>query len=354
MTPGPIPVRGLTEGAILAALVALFTVAATFLPVAGIASFYVTPIPLTLLVVRHGARIAVLAALVAALIAAALGGPLTGLVIILTFAPLGIALGVRLRAPRPAARTLIVCGAVATASILVNLGLTLVISGVNPVTTTIEAMRQGQENALRFYNRLGISGDQLEQMSGVMRQVVELMPRIIPLLIVIGGVTTAYVNFEVTRFVLRRFGIVVPALPPVSSWRAPALFLWTLPAGMGLLWASSAWAVPFAVPGETLRMLPYDDLTAVARTAAPRFPALQALGLNLSILAQMVYSLLGLVAAWVLLERYRAPRWLRWTALAFAFTSPPLGMVVFFLGLADAAFDLRGRWRAARTAEASP
>jgi len=354
MTTGSIPVRGLTEGAILAALVALFTVAATVLPVAGIASFYVTPIPLTLLVVRHGARVAVLAALVAALIAAALGGPLTGLVIILTFAPLGIALGVLLRVPRPASRMLLVCGVVATASILVNLALTLAISGFNPVTTTVDAMRQGQENAVRFYSRLGISREQLEQMSGVMRQVVDLMPRIIPLLIVVGGVTTAYVNFEVTRFVLRRFGIAVSALPPVSSWRAPTVFLWTLPVGMGLLWVSSVWPVPFPLPGETLRMLPPDDLTAVVRTAAPRFPALHALGLNLSVLAQMVYSMLGLVAAWVLLERYGAPRWLRWAALAFAFTSPPLGIAVFFLGLADAAFDLRGRWRAARPAEASP
>jgi len=354
MTTRTIPVRGLTEGAILAALVALFTVAATVLPVAGIASFYISPIPLTLLVVRHGARVAVLAAVVAALIAAAVGGPLTGLVIILTFAPLGIALGATLRTRRSASTALLVCAAVAAVSLLANLGLTLAISGFNPVQTTIEAMRQGQENAIRFYTRLGFNREQLEQMSGMMRQVVDLMPRIIPLLVLIGGVTTAYVNFEVTRFVLRRFGITAPALPPISSWRAPALFLWTLPVGMALVWLANASPAPFQLPEETRRMLPPDDLTAIAWTPTTRYPALQALGLNLSLLAQLVYAMLGLVAAWVLLERYGAPRWLRWMALALAFTSPPLGVAVFFLGLADAAFDLRGRWRAARAAEASP
>jgi len=353
MTTRTIPVRGLTEGAILAALVALFTVAATVLPVAGIASFYVSPIPLTLLVVRHGARVAVLAALVAALIAAAVGGPLTGLVIILTFAPLGIALGAMLRSGRPAPTALAVCATVTTLSILANLGLTLAISGFNPISTMLEGMRQGQENAMRFYAALGMRGEQLEQVSGVMRQIVELMPRIIPLLIVIGGLTTAYVNFEVTRFVLRRFGFSLPALPPISSWRAPALFLWVLPLGMLLVWLASASPAPVALPGETLRMLPPDDIAAIARAPASRYPGLQTLGLNLFILAQMVYALLGLVAGWVLLERYGAPRWLRWMAVAFAFTAPQLGIAVFFLGLADAAFDLRGRWRAARAAEVS-
>ncbi|OFX12942.1 MAG: hypothetical protein A2V59_01915 [Armatimonadetes bacterium RBG_19FT_COMBO_69_19] len=353
MTNRIIPVRGLTEGAILAALVALFTIAATVLPVAGIASTYISPIPLTVLVVRRGIRVAVLAALVAAGISAAVGGPLTGLTIVLTFAPLGIALGAVLRARKPATTALLICTVVATASILANLAITLAISGFNPIVTMIEGMRQGQQSAVGFYRGLGISPEQMEQISGVMRQVVELMPRIIPLIIVIGGLTTAYVNFEVTRFVLRRFALPVPALPPMSSWRVPAFFLWSLPVALTLVWFANAARAPFVLPDETLQMLPPDDVLAIAKTPASRYPGVEALGLNVFILAQMVYAILGLVAAWVLLERYGAPRWLRWMAVLFAFTTPQLGIAVFFLGLADAAFDLRGRWRAARTVEAS-
>jgi uncharacterized protein YybS (DUF2232 family) len=352
MSNRTIPVRGLTEGAILAALVALFTVAAALLPLAGIASTYISPIPLTILVVRRGIRVAVLGALAAAIISAAIGGPLTGLTIVVTFAPLGITLGAVLRAGRPAGTALLATAAVATLSVVANLALTLVVSGFNPYTTMIEAMARGQESALAMYRGLGIGSAQLEQASGVMRQIIELMPRLIPLLIVAGGVSIAYVNFEVTRFVLRRFRLPAPALPPITAWRAPALFLWVLPLGLVLVTVANAAQRPLTLPGATLGRLPADDVAAIARTSATRYPALETAGLNLFILAQMVYGLLGVIATWVLLERYRAPRWLRWTILFVIFSTPQLGLVVFFLGLADAAFDLRGRWRtAARRAE---
>jgi uncharacterized protein YybS (DUF2232 family) len=186
-----------------------------------------------------------------------------------------------------------------------------------------------------------------------MRQIFEIMPRLIPMLVVVGGVTTAYVNFEVTRFVLRRFRHPVPALPPLSSWRIPGPVMWALPLGIGLIWLAHAAPVPFDLPGETVRMVPPDDAGAAFYRASSRYPAMETAGLNLTIFTQVIFSMMGLVAAWVLLERYGAPRWLRWMAITFAFTSPQLGIAVFLLGLADAAFDLRTRWRAARVAEAS-
>lgn len=350
MTRRGLSVRGLTEGAILAGLVALFALATQYIPLLGVASALVCPLPLTLLVVRHSLRVGVLASLVSSVIAGMIGGPLTGLTILLTFAPLGIALGLAIRARLAGSTALLICGAVATASLLVNLAVTLVVSGFNPYTAMIQGMQQGQDVALQFYTRLGIDPARFEQMNAAMRQILDLMPRLIPVLVVVGGASVAYTNFEVTRFVLRRFGVSVTPLPPITGWRAPGFFLWLLPLGLGLVWLARAAPVPLA--GHPQRLLPPDDIRAIATSPVSRFPAVETAGLNLSILAQMAYSLLGLVAAWVLLERYGAPRWLRWVVLAFAFTTPSLGIAVFFLGIADAAFDLRGRWRRTRAVEA--
>jgi len=348
-----VTVRGLTESAILAALVALFALAARFMPLVGAASVFVCPIPLTVAVVRHGFRAGVLSALVAALIAAMVGGPITGLTIALTFAPMGIALGAAVRGNVPAGRVLLLTSAVATVSLLVNLGITLAISGINPYTLTIEGLQQGQESALDIYTRFGVDRARLEQQLGPYRQFIALLPRLIPLLVIAGAVTTAYVSFEVTRFVLRRFGYRVPALPPVSAWRVPALFVWVLPLSFILqLWARGH-PVPLGLSGATLRQLPPDDVVAILRGSSTRFPAIETAGLNITILAQMVFSVMGLVAAWVLLERYRTPLLLRWLIIVMAFSNPVLGAVAFFLGLADAVFNLRGRWRqGARMAEA--
>lgn len=341
-----ISIRGLTEGGILAALVALFTLAARYLPLIGVASTLISPLPLTILVVRHGLRTAIAAAAVAALLAGMIGGPLTGAAIILTFAPLGIAFGWVLRARFAAPAILLVCSGVAVTAVLANVLFTLVISGINPYTVMIEGMQQSQASTAQLYARLGIDVAASDQYRA-MQQFLRLMPRLIPLLVVVGGVVVAYLNFETTRFLMRRFGYTVPALPPISTWRAPTVFLWLLPLGLGLTWIAYAAPVPFDLPPETLRMLPAEDVAAAAGAPSSRYPLIETAGLNLSYLVQFIYMLLGLVVAWVLLERYGAPRWLRWVAILVVSTSPFLGYVIFFLGIADGAFDLRGRWRTA-------
>lgn len=309
-------VRGLTEGAILAALVALFALAARYLPLVDIASVFVCPIPLMLLVIRHGVRVALLAALVAAAIGAMVAGPLTGAAILISFAPIGIVLGIGVRQRFSAPAIVLIGSAVMTVSLLVSLALTLAIANVNPYALMIDSMRQGQESAVSIYERLGMDRQQIERTTGPMRQMIELLPRLIPLLIVVGGINTAYIDFQVGRLVLRKVGQELPALPPMSTWRVPPLFLWTLPVGFLLV----AWG-------------------------RGRSPALETAGLNLSILAQMIFSLQGLFVGWALLDRYKVSRWLRWAIIAVAVTNPLIGLLVFFLGLADAAFDLRRRWR---------
>ena len=354
MSRSSLTVRGLTESAILAALVALFALAARYVPLVGAASVFVCPIPLTIAVVRHGFRAGVLSALVAGLIAAMVGGPVTGLTIALTFAPMGIALGAAVRGNLPAGRILLLTSAVATVSVLVNLGVTLAISGINPYALTIEGLQRSQDSAVDLYAKFGVDRAQLERQLGAYRQLLALLPRLIPLLVITGGVTTAYISFEVARFVLRRFGYKINALPPLSAWRVPALFVWILPLSYVLqLWAQGNPAL-LELPAATLRQLPPDDVMAILREPSTRFPVIETAGLNVTIMAQMVFSAMGLIAAWVLLERYRTPPILRWFIIFLAFSNLALGAVAFFLGLADAVFNLRGRWRqASRMAEAS-
>ncbi|TMI77597.1 MAG: DUF2232 domain-containing protein, partial [Bacillati bacterium ANGP1] len=84
------PARGLTEGAILAALSAVAAIVGLVAPFVGI---LLAPIPLMLLVIRWGLRTAVLAAIVAGLILLQFFGPLNAVSMGGIFAPLGLALG---------------------------------------------------------------------------------------------------------------------------------------------------------------------------------------------------------------------------------------------------------------------
>lgn len=322
MNTRTVSVRGLSEGAILAALVALLAVAARYVPVLGLAAGLVCPLPLAALVIRHGLRVGILAATVAALIGGIIAGPLVSAAILLAFGPLGITLGIGVAREWSAARIVLAGSVVGTAGLSASLGITLALGGVNPYLVMIESMRQSQQFSAQFYAGLGVPPDQIERASGQMRQIIDLLPRLIPALIAIGGISTAYLNVVIGRAVLGRFGYRLPQLSPMREWSIPGPVMWLFVVGFALM----AW-------GGTLS------------------PSLQSAGLNLTALSQMAFAVQGLIVGWVLMERYHVVGWLRWIPIILALTNPLFSLAAFFLGLADSAFFLRERWR---TAAAEP
>lgn len=346
-----LPTRGLTEGALLAALVAVLAGAARYLPLVAVISPFVCPLPLALLVIRQGIRIALLASLVAALLATVLAGPLVGAVLLITFAPLGIALGLGVRQRRSAQAIVLISSAVAVCSLLINIQLTLVLAGVHPYTLMVQDMQRGLQEGMVLYSHLGYSHEQIEQLAGPFQQSLEILPKLVPLMIVLGGLTSAWLNYEVGRLVLRKLGQNLPALPPMSTWRVPMVFIWFLLLGVVLTWAARLTLAPLGLSAQTLRMLPRDDLAAILRTATSRYPGVELLALNLSFLTQLVFSFQGFLVGWVLMEKYGLPRWYRWGIIGFGLVAQAIGLIVYLLGLADAAFNLRRRWLPATRTE---
>ncbi len=311
-----VSVRGLTEGAILAALVALLAAIARYLPVFGVLAIFICPLPLVALVIRHGLRIAVLAAVVAAAIGTVVAGPLLGAGILLAFAPLGITIGFGIARGWSASRVVLIGSVVGAAVILGSLGATLAFAGVNPYTVIVDSMRQSQERADQFYRGLGVPQDQLDRASAQMRQAIDLLPRLVPVSVILAGAAAAWLNLTVGRIVLGRFGYRLPRLPSMREWEAPVPLMWLFVLGFILM----AWGGSVS-------------------------PTLETAGLNLTVLMQVAFTLQGLIVAWVLMERYGSAVWLRWVAIVFALTNPLFSLAAFFLGLADAAFFLRERWR---------
>lgn len=315
-----VPVRGLTEGAVLAALVAVLAFAARFLPLVGLAANFLCPIPLAVLVIRHGLRVAALATLVAIAIGSIISGPVTGFVIALGFAPVGLTIGFGLRRQLPASTIVLATGAAVLVSLILGGVAAQVGIGVDPRVTmreVIELNKRSLDEAMQRYAQLGIDTSKMDATVKMMRDFMDYSVRLIPLLLALGSLISAYANYEVARRVLRRVGYAAPALPPMSMWGLPVLALWALPLG-----------------------------SLLAVVGAQRLPALQAVGVNLAFFITIVLLTQGLLAGWVLLERYRFPKWYRVIVLVL-FMSGPTGLALFLLGLADAAFDLRRRWRTA-------
>lgn len=314
--------QGLTEGAILAALAAVFAVATRYLPIVGIATALLCPLPLAVLVIRHGFRVAAIAAVVATLVAAMLAGPIVGLAILIGFGPMGLVLGIGARRGWPAARTVLVGGLVSFASTVLNyLGL---LGGARiSLAEMQQTMERSMEMSAGLYARLGMSQAQIDAAAAQLGAVARLLPYMLPAMLVFGAVFAAWMNYEVGRRVLDRFGYRWPPLPPVRTWRVPAPAIWTLPIGFLLLAYGGQ-------PGA--------------------HPWLQSIGMSLTLTAQMVFSFQGLVVGWVVLGNYGFGRFAQVVAVIMVFTIPVLGIVVLALGLLDSALMIRDRWGVPRPA----
>jgi uncharacterized protein YybS (DUF2232 family) len=314
--------QGLTEGAILAALVALFAVATRYLPLVGIATALLCPLPLTVLVIRHGFKVAIIAAVAATLVGAMLAGPLVGLAILVSFGPMGLVLGIGARQGWPAVRTVLLGALVSFVSTILNY-LGLLGGGRISLGEMAKTMERSVEMSAGIYARLGMSQAQIDATSAQLREVARLFPYLLPAILVFGALFAAWLNYEVGRRVLDRFGYRWQPLPPIRTWRVPALVIW---------------------------FVPLSFLLASFGNQKGAHPLIHSAGMSLALTVQMVFAVQGILAGWVILGNYGFGRFAQVTAVAMVFMVPPLGLLVFTLGVLDSALRIRDRWGLPRAA----
>jgi uncharacterized protein YybS (DUF2232 family) len=324
--------RGLTEGAILAALVAMLALAARYLPLLGIVATLLCPLPLAVLVIRHGLRTATIAGVVATLVAGTLGGPLVGLMILISFAPIGLILGIGAHRNWNPARIVLLGGLVSFVSTVLNY-LGLMGGGRISMNEMTETMVRSTDMATNLYTRLGLSPEQISVATSQMHVAARMLPYLLPVALVFGALFAAWMNYEVGRRVLRRFGYALAALPPLRTWRIPAAAIWLVPVSYLLL-------VVGARAGAT--PIPTADVLLERFNASP--PLFERLGTSLVITMQSLFTIQGVIAGWVILGNYGFGKFAQAMAIMMVFAVPVLGVAAFFLGVMDSTLKIRERW----------
>jgi uncharacterized protein YybS (DUF2232 family) len=325
---GRIRTQGLTEGAILAALVAVLAVATRYLPPLALVTTYLCPLPFAMLVIRHGFKVAAIAGVVATLVGITLAGPLTGLLILVTFAPMGLVLGIGARQGWQPARVILLGTLVSSVSTAVSfMGL---MGGPGFAATfkeTSATMDRSIAMATEFYERFGMSKAQIDAMAGPMRELAKIFPYVLPGILVASAGMAAWLNYEVGRRVLKRFGYQLMALPPMGTWRVPYWVIWLWPLSSLLLLVSLQMGKP--VLSETI-------------------------GSSTQMLVMMVLAFNGLLAVWVILgnlELTKAERTIAMVFLVSMSTAVPLiNYLAVLLGLLDSVLKVRDRWGLPRPA----
>ncbi len=306
----------MTESGLLAAITVIMGLVAVYIPVLGMAAAILWPLPIIVLVVRHGLRWGVMAAVSAGAIMAMLIEPMVSLRMLITFGPVSLMLGYGFRQQWPAARVLLLSLLAAVIAMLAGLGLVFLITGINPFTLQLDIMKESIAASTEAYRSMGIDEAELAKTTEEFSKAMDAVALLLPLVLTASAILITYMNFWIGGRVLRRLGHEVPVLPAFAQWRLPKAFLYLFGfALVGMYWGGTR-----------------------------EVGLLYQISLNVNMFASFGGFLQGAaVLAW-LAKRARMSSWLLGVVLVFILFNGFFAQILAFVGLFDMIFDYRRRF----------
>ena len=308
----------LTESGLLTALSVVLALMAVYLPFIGFLLVLFWPLPLVVLVVRHGMRWGILASLAAGILVGLLVEPLLSLRLVVAFAPAGLLLGWAFAKGWSGVRTFMLTLLAAIAGQAAAVGLLLWVTDVNPLAMQVDILQSSFDSSLQLYESMGMSGADLAKAREDIEQGMKMLNYLFPLVFILMGLFYAVVSYMAGGRILRRLGHNVPQFPPFREWRLPQAFLYMFGfALVGLYWGGTR-----------------------------EISWLYQLSLNANVLAIMAGLLQGIVLVHCLLSHYKVSLPLRIVLYVFLIMNPFLAQVTAMTGLIDMLFDYRRRFAA--------
>ena len=308
-------VNSLTEGGILSAITVIMAVIAVYVPLLGMVALLLWPLPMIVLIVRHGLKWGLMSAVVAGILTAVLIEPLTALRLTLSFAPCGLALGIGYRKKWASTSVFATGMVVSIVSKVVALGLVFFLTGIHPFSSVFDMLDQSYGQTEAFYQSINMSAGQIEAARENYTANMAMVRQLVPLIVILAGLVDTAMNFIIGGKVLRRLGHEVVAFPPFMEWR--------LSPGFAYLYCFS--------------------LIGMYWGQAHGMPVLQQISLNANMLGTMAGMLQGLVLYECAMEHYHISKLINMIVIVLIFFSGVFMQILVFVGIFDMVVDYRSR-----------
>jgi len=307
--------KPLTEGALLTAITVLMALVGAYLIPYII---FLIPVPLTIIVYRHGLRLGISVATSSALLAGIVVHLLSVLVWLLVMGLVGIALGEAFREKFGAVKILSIGSIVSAGALLLMFLISYALFGINLVDVFEKMMTESMDQVIAIYKELGRSQDELSIMREKLEQYFRLIRVVMPGTLVITAVMLTLVNYWLARLILERLEgkAVVAWFPEFKTWRVPWYWAWGYILGTGLLLA-------YSLTGQRILMV---------------------IGFNLEVLFSYVFFIQGVAIGWFFLDKHKVHKTWRTIAVVFVLLTRSLFLIVTWMGVLDTWFDLRDRF----------
>lgn len=279
--------RPLVEGALFAAITAVFGIISLNLPLMSFFTDFLWGIPIIIVFIRHDWRIGVMALTVAGLLTLILTEPVMAGLLFLQLAPVAVAYGLMFKKRFPAGSVLLTGTLVTVIAEAFVLGL-LLYTQRNVFHFEEEISRQARE-AIEFYRKTGLLEQYAKQglNEAALRELVDGTVRLTKLLIpgsfVIVAAVKAALTYLVSVRVLERLGLGRFRLPAFSEWHLPWYASWAFLSGLLLTLAGDNYGMP----------------------------VLAAIGKNIVFICFPIFFIIGLAVSVHFFRRWTLPGWVK-------------------------------------------
>lgn len=308
-------IKPMAEGGILSAIAVIMALTSIYVPIIGTVVAFIWPLPIIVLVVRHGIRWGIMASVVSSLLIAMLIHPMQALMMFIGFGLVGIVLGYNYRRGFGAFKSLFIgmlSSIVAKAAVI---GLSMLLMNINPFATQLEVMDEAFKSSINIYRAAGMAEGELVKLEAELTQALELVRLLFPLVLIFAGMLDAYINFTVAGKVLRKLGNETAELTAFKDWRMPLwvvyLYAFSL---IGMYWGSTR------------------ELELLFRVS-----------LNANIFGTVLGFLQGMTLMASAADRYKLATVWRVILLILFLTNGFFLQVIGFVGLFDIVFNYRRR-----------
>ncbi len=210
-------IRPLVEGAFLGALVLVLSFFSLYVPFSALIITFIWPVPIIVLGVRHGMKLAIMSTVVVAILSGILFHPFLLLMTLLGFGFVGVIIGGSLEEGFAPVKTLSLGAGASFFSQLLLLWLGVRVMGFHP----LEEMERAFEQVLTLYANLGVSTDMIQQLDTMLAEQMNLILFLFPAFFLISALVTTTGTYYVSCQVLKKLGHQVSFLKPFHQWRFP-------------------------------------------------------------------------------------------------------------------------------------
>jgi len=302
--------RAVTEGAMLSAVTVILALLGLYFSFA----YLIIPVPLSILVYRHGLRSGIIVSLVSAILCTlVLNSLFVGLELVIV-GIMGVAIGLALKEKFGFGQLFIVGVISSVIATVLKFIAYATIAGFNVLDELTKTLELSAEQALNVWQSLGVTEELLQQYSQLLSSLPDLFRVLLPFMIVLVGIIQAFAVLFVIRVILKRLGEQIPWVPPFVEWRLPWYFVW------GFILALIFAFINFYYPSYIL----------------------QAASLNLNVFFIYAFFVQGLAIVWHWMDNLSLPKILRFIFVFLVLFSGWIWVTLIALaGLLDTWIDFR-------------